>query len=297
MAKIQQLHQAGKSPPWLHRLGQMREPVILIFVIRAMGSTPRESSAWMLVTADDQFGTIGGGRLEYQSVAKARQMLDGEDDQRVETFLLGPDLNQCCGGAVDLMLLRVTSNTAWLRKDVHVVRFDDRPPFHIPLNVVQDRLVIYGAGHVGIECALNFARLEFDVTVVDPRTERLAMLPNKIEVEPDDDAVSIDDSYVLVMTHDHQLDFDICRRLLQDGRFSFLGLIGSASKIVRFKKRFREAGLSEQQINRLITPIGLPSIPGKQPATIAISVAAQILEFRAEQASPDSMQSGSLQNE
>src|SRR5690606_18290997 len=87
------------------------------------------------------------------------------------------------------------------------------------------------------------------------------------------------DSLVLVMTHDHPLDMAITAAALSRG-FPYVGLIGSATKRARFEKRFRELGLSERQIRSLVCPIGLPEIAGKEPAVIAASVAAQLLQIR-----------------
>jgi xanthine dehydrogenase accessory factor len=91
-------------------------------------------------------------------------------------------------------------------------------------------------------------------------------------------------SLVLIMTHDHPLDMAITAAALSRG-FPYVGLIGSATKRARFEKRFRELGLGESRIRSLICPIGLPEIAGKEPAVIAASVAAQLLQVRERAAS------------
>ena len=82
------------------------------------------------------------------------------------------------------------------------------------------------------------------------------------------------------MTHDHQLDQDLCEALLRRNDFAFLGLIGLATKQRRFSQRLREKGISEQQLERLTCPIGIPGIESKEPGVITVSVAAQLLKIK-----------------
>jgi len=81
------------------------------------------------------------------------------------------------------------------------------------------------------------------------------------------------------MTHDHALDLAVTAAALGRG-FPYVGLIGSQTKRARFEKRFREIAIAEERIAALVCPIGLPGIGGKEPATIAASVAAQLLQQR-----------------
>jgi xanthine dehydrogenase accessory factor len=84
-------------------------------------------------------------------------------------------------------------------------------------------------------------------------------------------------SFVLIMTHSHGLDLEITHAALADGRFPYVGLIGSATKRARFSKRLREAGLPEDRIAGLVCPIGIAGIGGKEPAVIAAATAAELL--------------------
>jgi xanthine dehydrogenase accessory factor len=84
---------------------------------------------------------------------------------------------------------------------------------------------------------------------------------------------------VLVMTHDHALDYRLVAAALQ-GQARFVGLIGSATKRARFRSRLLKDGVDEAALGRIVCPIGLPGIPGKEPAVIAASVAAQLLGLR-----------------
>jgi xanthine dehydrogenase accessory factor len=85
-------------------------------------------------------------------------------------------------------------------------------------------------------------------------------------------------THVLIMTHDHAEDAALCDAVLREGEFASIGLIGSAAKWARFRRRLREeGGHSTDAIARIKTPIGIEGISGKDPATIAVSVAADLL--------------------
>jgi xanthine dehydrogenase accessory factor len=79
------------------------------------------------------------------------------------------------------------------------------------------------------------------------------------------------------MTHSHPLDEAVCEAVLRREDFTYLGLIGSATKRARFVKRLGEAGIPKAELDRLVCPIGLPDIESKEPAAIAASVAADLL--------------------
>jgi xanthine dehydrogenase accessory factor len=79
------------------------------------------------------------------------------------------------------------------------------------------------------------------------------------------------------MTHDHALDYELCRRALERGTLGWLGLIGSKSKGARFRSRFARDGIRAEQIAHLTCPIGIEGVTSKLPAAIAVAVAAQLL--------------------
>ncbi|WP_039876924.1 xanthine dehydrogenase accessory protein XdhC, partial [Herbaspirillum frisingense] len=104
----------------LRRMQQSSTPAVLVTVAQIQGSTPRESGARMLYTADAQFDTIGGGHLEWRAAQIARAMLLANPDQldgqrRLERIALGPSLGQCCGGVVFLCFERIASDAEALR--------------------------------------------------------------------------------------------------------------------------------------------------------------------------------------
>ena len=85
-------------------------------------------------------------------------------------------------------------------------------------------------------------------------------------------------AWYLVMTHSHAVDFDICHAVLKRGEFSYLGLIGSATKRVNFARRLERRGIEPTLIDRMISPIGLPAIQSRLPQLIALGVAADLVQ-------------------
>jgi xanthine dehydrogenase accessory factor len=144
-------------------------------------------------------------------------------------------------------------------------------------------VMLFGAGHVGQAVARTLSPLPFRVTWIDGRE---GLFPPGLSVAfetvlSDDPAAEVAraeaDSIFVVMTHSHQLDEDICLQVLQRGDFAWLGLIGSDTKRRRFVHRLGQRGIRPAQLERLVCPIGLNGIRGKQPATIALSLAAQLM--------------------
>jgi len=154
-------------------------------------------------------------------------------------------------------------------------------------------LWLYGAGHVGRALVHVLADLPFRITWIDSRHDMLAQAVDDLPAQrrahimacsEDPDVVGIaapPGAWHLVMTHCHDQDLRICESLLSAGHFGFLGLIGSRTKAARFRHRLRDRGFRPELIARLACPIGIDGIDDKQPAAIAIAVAAQLLRQRA----------------
>jgi len=86
-----------------------------------------------------------------------------------------------------------------------------------------------------------------------------------------------DGALIVVMTHSHAIDLEIVAEALRTDRFGYVGLIGSATKRARFLSQMRAAGLSGERLSKLVCPIGLAEVKGKDPAVIAASTATQLL--------------------
>ena len=234
-----------------------------------VGSTPREPGARMIVTADAQHGTIGGGNLEYQASHIAReQLLRGEADG-LRRFPLGAGLGQCCGGLVNLMFERLDADSDW-----------DALARVAPL----EELYLFGAGHVGSALVRALEDLPFRVHWVDTRDNMLPQRPPAgVETictdTPEAEITAAPaHSYFLVMTHDHALDQRLCEEILKRDDFTYFGLIGSRAKRRNFETRMRRRGVDARRFAGMTCPIGVAGIHSKHPAQIAISVAAEILQ-------------------
>jgi xanthine dehydrogenase accessory factor len=250
---------------------------VVVEVASTRGSAPREAGARMLVSAHEVLGSIGGGHLEWQAIARARQCLGGAAAAgQTQQVALGPTLGQCCGGVVTLRYQDLTANDvrAWT---------PEAPRFTLQL---------HGAGHVGRALVRLLADLPCRVQWVD---EREAGFPHEATSEPrpphiarvatdsaaGEVAAAAPGAFYLVMTHSHALDMAIVRAILQRGDFGFLGLIGSATKRAAFCSRLHGLGVDPAQLERLTCPIGLAGIVGKKPELIALSVAAQLMQVTA----------------
>lgn len=341
-------------------LERSNSPVVRVAVVEVKGSAPRECGACMLVSREGIDGTIGGGNLEWEATQAAASLLSDSEGPaaRVWSCVLGPDLSQCCGGAVRLWLERFTradlpflrnasrviasgapvviaSELSAARVTRRLVRADavaaaesrEAPvaaSAEAAVSVSRDGRVglspesrvgayhegrvhfshdiagnaflvervdasapalwLYGAGHVGQALIRAISDLPFEVTWVDPRAELLpAGLPDNIHAlnaaQPVDSVTTAPSAALhLVMTHDHALDYSLCRAILARGEFAWLGLIGSKSKGAKFRSRLARDGVAAERIARLVCPIGVDGVGGKSPAAIAIAVAAQLLQ-------------------
>ena len=249
------------------------ESRILVTVTRTEGSVPREAGAWMVVTAEGLSGTVGGGHLEFDAIARARKALAGGELLAEVRYPLGPSLGQCCGGVVWLRFERVPA--------------DEDLAARLPQPPLQP-VAVFGAGHVGQALARMARELPLALHWIDSRDAQFPEGPLsrgwQLDVcDPPADAVAdlSPGSAVLVMTHNHAEDFDIVaaclRRQREQGDLGFIGMIGSRTKWASFRQRLQARGFGEADLARVTCPIGVPGITGKQPAVIAVAVLAQML--------------------
>lgn len=247
---------------------------VLITVVDAKGSAPREAGTCMMVTLDSQSGTIGGGRLEFEAVNQARKLLaDPVTNTLTQKYALGPLLEQCCGGSVVLDLSKMSLAEA--SKAINA------PPPEL-------NLYMFGAGHVGKAVANALAPLSFNMVWTDSRKGEFPdKVPQHCTQNVSDDPVAVVEgakpgAMFLVFTHSHQLDYKITAAVLARGDASYCGLIGSVTKRARFEKRLlNEPGITPKKLEMLTCPIGVPGIEGKEPEVIAASAAAQLLQVKA----------------
>ncbi len=254
----------------VERLRREREPGVLVTVAEVRGHAPRDAGAKMVVGVAQTWDTVGGGNLEAVAIERARELMAaGTTTPEMVTSALSDKAPfqhgvQCCGGEVTLLLE--------------------------PLPVVP-AVAIFGMGHVGLELARILARHDLELHLVDSRAseltdDRLAVLADaranmtvhQVPVLPELVLAELPvGTHVVVMTHDHAEDAALCDAALRTDGLGSIGLIGSTAKWTRFQQKLAAEGHPPDHIARIATPIGLPGLGGKEPATIAVSVAASLL--------------------
>lgn len=260
---------------WMNAVSQLRSQRragVLVTVMSVRGHAPREAGAKMVVDLERTWATVGGGNLEALAVERSRAMIAaGSAEPEVLDVALSDKAPyqhgvQCCGGEVRLLLE--------------------------PLPVVP-AVAIFGVGHVGLELARILARHDIELHLIDSRPDqlvssRLAVLDDAVArvhvhhvpVLPELVVGELPSgTHVLVMTHDHAEDAALCDAAIRREDLATIGLIGSSAKWTRFRRKLAEDGNTEEAIAKITTPIGLPELTGKEPATIAVSVAAWLLQL------------------
>lgn len=238
----------------------------LVVLVEALGSTPQDAGAKMLVTpAGLLSGTVGGGKVEAKAIEAAREMLaGGATTPRFATWSLRKDVGMTCGGTVRLYFEPHPAGgpgSAW-------------------------PIWIFGAGHVVQALVPVLAPLDCAITVVDPRREWLDRLPrarNCRYVQADEPAGLVpempDHAFLLCLTKGHASDRPVLQRALTERAFPFIGVIGSAAKAKILRGELVAAGVPARRAKEFHCPIGLP-FGSNQPHEIALSIAAQLVSER-----------------
>lgn len=261
--------------PALKAMLQRGETAALVTVADARGSTPREPGARMLVGPATAIGTIGGGRLEWDAISRARALATDQAQPAEATIdvPLGPAIGQCCGGHVTLRLERADSAVL-----ARLEAEEQAASANLP------HVLLFGAGHVGKAIATALAPLPFDIQWIDERAEEFPPQMPGANVHPIVTNAPLDmvaeapaGSCYLILTHLHALDFQIAQAVLRRGDFAYAGLIGSATKRRRFERTFTAHGGDPRELARLTCPIGSALHRDKRPAVIAALVAAELL--------------------
>jgi xanthine dehydrogenase accessory factor len=228
----------------LHRLGM---PAVVATL------TERATAGRMIVTVDRIEGSLGQAELDRQVSGIARALLASGEGARLARVAAAPD---------------------------------EVPVFLDPIRDPGFAVMLFGAGHVGRALVELLGRLPCRVTWIDERSAEFpAAVPGNATVVVTDApetevAAAPAGAYFLVMTHSHALDQSLAEAILGRGDFSYFGLIGSATKRRQFERRMTARGMPAERLAGMTCPIGIQGIKGKEPATIAIAVAAQLLEVR-----------------
>jgi len=217
----------------------------------------------LVVDAEHVVGMLDDVALNNVAQSAARDML--ASGERAPRLLVAPALD-ASGATAPLLLLE-------------------------PVLPIDFRIVVFGAGHVGRALVAALSPLHAHIDWIDSRADEFpTLVPGNVAIEVADTPECVVDqaragTCFLVLTHSHDLDFALTERILRRADFSYLGLIGSTTKRNTFERRLEQRGVSAALRERITCPIGIPGITGKEPAEIAVAVAAQLLQLRATTAS------------
>ncbi|PRX09612.1 UNVERIFIED_ORG: molybdenum cofactor sulfurylase [Martelella mediterranea] len=252
------------------RFFQEHPASVIVTVAKARGSTPREEGAVMAVSKDTICGTIGGGQLEYIAIDHARRLLSGREAPDRLDIPLGPDIGQCCGGRTVLSFEAADARTVEALLSSLAAKAQSAPSIYV-----------FGGGHVGIALARALAPLPFNTTVIETRPDMAGPLPDNIQLclspMPEAEIARMPaGSAVVILTHDHALDFLIATEALKRDDLAYCGMIGSKTKRATFMRYTRKEGLRDAALSRLTMPIGA-GVADKRPAVIAALVASELI--------------------
>lgn len=242
------------------RLTRKGEPYAMATVVANNGSSPRKAGAKMLVRGDgSSLGSVGGGRVEKETIAAALNSLTSGGEPKTLEFVLTEENGFACGGSMSVFV---------------------EPQGRRPL------LVMFGAGHVGRAVTALAHDCGFRVVVVDERPECAAddLLPgaDEIHCSPVKEAfgrLMLDrESFVIIATPGHLHDFEAVRGCLAT-EAGFIGLLGSRRKREALLQTLTEEGFLAAQRERVITPTGL-DIGAQTPEEIAVSIVGQLIKLK-----------------
>ncbi len=245
--------------------------LVIVEIKKTFGSTPRETGTFMLVSPTDAHGTIGGGQMEHLAIDNARALLAGVSDQFEMNIPLGPDIGQCCGGRM-VLTFRIGDDATRAALDRKLKERLKALP----------EVWLFGAGHVGRALADALLLLPLKTYAVETRKSELDLMSagasHRLVAMPEAIVKDIaPGSAVVILTHDHALDFLIAREALARNDLAYVGMIGSKTKRATFSSWARKEGLSDDAISRLVLPIGGKTVSDKRPSVIAAMSAAEIL--------------------
>lgn len=234
---------------------------VMVTQVGVRGSAPQDPGTKIIVTREGLFfGTVGGGKVEFQAIKKAQTILESQHQLPPETVTwnLQRDIGMSCGG-----------ESSFLFEHFHETQWP---------------IVIFGAGHVSQALTRVLNKLPCQITVIDSRSEWLEKLEGVktiLHPEPKELVLSLNPkSYFLCMTMGHSYDVPI---LVEIAKIApdcpYVGVIGSDVKAIKIKKDLKELDVPESFLQKLKVPMGLP-IGTNHPYEMAISISAQLLGAR-----------------
>jgi len=306
---------------WSEIVDKLQEDkkVILLLVCSHKGSSPGKQGFKMMVCKDGSlYGSIGGGRTEFEMVEKARKLLN---DQRIKPFLVNQVHREdatdssgmvCAGEQLVLFYplykfhkciiediiknksgkLSVNKKSFNFNKDIILendFNFElvDVDGWLYEENVNRkSKIYIIGGGHVGLATSQLFSTLDFEVSVFENREnintfEENVFADNKLLIDYNNITDYIPEgknTFIVILTHGHQVDKLVLSKLFERN-YSYIGLLGSKSKVAKMFNSFIKEGINKKELDRVDAPIGM-DIGSKTPAEIAVSIAAKIITIK-----------------
>ncbi len=247
------------------------EPAVLVTVVRAQDSSPRAAGSKMLVRhSGDIMGTIGGGAIENIAKETACRMFSGREQNMLQEY----DLTS---GVIN----PVSQKTGMLCGGLMTLYYELLRPL--------DRIIIFGAGHIGSAITPIAQGCGFDVTIIDDRpdfarADRFSNRTTVICAHPVEHAGIMplfpSDS-IVILTHNHRYDSDVLNALLRNESEipRYIGMIGSRKKVGTVLENIAKSGVQRDALDRVFSPIGL-DIGGDNPTEIAVSIMAELQAIR-----------------
>ena len=269
---------SDKSIYFARDLLEKGEDFVIAKVVDTHGSTPRKKGAWLLMKQDGTTaGTVGGGRLEAETEKLCKETFKTREKSKLHHFKLNTEerdaLDMGCGGDADVLIEYIDAS--------HPEEFVEE--FHL-----ETTAYIFGAGHVGLALEPVLRYINFKTVAIDDREEyaNRERFPQAADVKviqdfkhAFEDIETDEDSYIIIVTRGHMGDYDVLKDALKQ-KSAYVGMIGSRKKNSMLFDMLRKEGYSEDDIARVHAPIGL-SIQAETPEEIAISIAAEMIQVRA----------------
>ena len=240
----------------ISQLKEENKPFAVATVVDVVGSTPQRVGSKMIVLGDGSiFGTVGGGKIEFEVIKEARNLLRFGQSGLKEFVLRQKSLGMLCGGKMKIFIETIKPKR---------------------------RLIIVGAGHIGLALYQLAQILDFDVVVIDNRKEfankkrfpqaiikvgRPQIILKKLNIDKN--------TFIAIATHNHTSDYVSLKAVINSPAF-YIGMIGSRNKVAQTFKILLHAGIPKTQINKVHSPIGL-DLGGDSPQEIALSILSEII--------------------
>ena len=258
--------------------------LILVEIVRSLGSTPRDRGAFLAIDVDNNiYGTIGGGEIEYIAIKDSNTFIKNKTSCEKE-YILNNEIknenktNMVCGGSVVLKYTYLDKNDDSILYINNLKNeFDYKSKYYI-----------FGAGHVGLELSKILEYLNLSVVVYDDRKEfvnhnryskNVKLICEKYDYL--DNFVNITkDDFVIVMTNGHSNDYLVVKKIIEKYNPYYIGCIGSSKKAKVLTEMLINDGFDKKIVDSIHSPIGI-RIGAETVEEIAISIASELILYRA----------------